>query len=58
MILGVIFDFDNTIYDYDYCNNLALQKLFSELSIELNKEKSLIENIYKVLHLCTFKMPR
>jgi putative hydrolase of the HAD superfamily len=28
MFKGVIFDLDNTIYDYDICNNYALIKLF------------------------------
>ena len=26
MILGIIFDFDNTLYDYDFINKLALNK--------------------------------
>jgi FMN phosphatase YigB (HAD superfamily) len=34
MILGVLFDFDNTMYDYDYSNNHALNKLFNELSVK------------------------
>jgi putative hydrolase of the HAD superfamily len=46
MILGVIFDFDNTIYDYDYCNKIALNTLFLELSLNFNKDINLIKNTY------------
>jgi putative hydrolase of the HAD superfamily len=37
MIQGVIFDFDNTLYDYDVNNKRALDKLFHEL----NKKSSI-----------------
>lgn len=36
MILGVIFDFDNTLYNYDFINILALNKLFNEISLNFN----------------------
>lgn len=32
MIKMVIFDLDNTLYDYDYCNQIAEKKLLSEVS--------------------------
>ena len=38
MIQGVIFDFDNTIYDYDICNNLSLYKVFNYIKENFNKE--------------------
>lgn len=31
MIEGVIFDFDNTIFDYDLCNKKALERMFVEI---------------------------
>jgi len=34
MILGIIFDFDNTLYNYDSINILALKKLFNEISMK------------------------
>jgi putative hydrolase of the HAD superfamily len=46
MILGVIFDFDNTIYDYDYCNTIGLNNLFLELSLNFNKDVDLIKTTY------------
>lgn len=32
MISGIIFDFDNTLYDYDDVNKFALNKLFDKMS--------------------------
>jgi putative hydrolase of the HAD superfamily len=46
MILGVIFDFDNTVYDYNYCNTIALNYLFLELSLNFNKDIDLIKTTY------------
>ena len=36
MILGVIFDFDNTLYDYELINKKSLYKLYYEISINHN----------------------
>lgn len=36
MIKSVIFDLDNTLYDYDYCNTLAEKKLFDAISLDFN----------------------
>jgi len=47
MILGVIFDFDNTLYNYEFANNMALNKLFQELSFEKNIDINAIEKLYK-----------
>ena len=47
MILGVIFDFDNTLYDYDIANNRALDKLFKSLSNDYNIVYENIEKLYK-----------
>jgi putative hydrolase of the HAD superfamily len=50
MILGAIFDFDNTLYDYELINKISLNKLFSELSINHNLNITDIENIYKKIN--------
>jgi HAD superfamily hydrolase (TIGR01549 family) len=50
MILGIIFDFDNTIYDYDYCNKIALNTLFSEISSNFNKDINIIKTNYEYLN--------
>ena len=50
MILGVIFDFDNTLYDYDYSNNLALNKLFNEISIKNIIDINLVRESYNIIN--------
>jgi putative hydrolase of the HAD superfamily len=50
MILGIIFDFDNTIYDYDYCNKIALNTLFLEISSNFNKDINIIKTNYEYLN--------
>jgi putative hydrolase of the HAD superfamily len=50
MILGVLFDFDNTIYDYDYSNNHALNKLFNELSEKKSIDIDCIKNTYNSIN--------
>ena len=50
MILGIIFDFDNTLYDYDLLNKRSLNKLFDELSLNNNLNKNNIENSYKKIN--------
>ena len=50
MILGVIFDFDNTIYDFDICNNNALNVLFEKLREITNKDFKLIKDLYSVIN--------
>lgn len=51
MIQGVIFDFDNTLYDYDVNNKRALDTLFNELhnnlSIPLHSVSSVYDKINK-----------
>lgn len=51
MIQGVIFDFDNTLYDYEICNINALNKIFtfisSTYSIDINTLKTKYDNINK-----------
>ena len=46
MILGIIFDFDNTLYDYDLVNKIALNKLFEELSLNNNLDINKIKKLY------------
>jgi putative hydrolase of the HAD superfamily len=50
MILGIIFDFDNTLYDYDLINKIALKKLFEELSLNNNLNVIEIEEFYKKIN--------
>jgi len=50
MIKGVIFDFDNTLYNYDYTNKYALSVLFKEMSSNLNINIEEIENVYKKMN--------
>ena len=42
MINTVIFDFDNTIYDYDKSNNKALEYLFNSISSDFNIDINII----------------
>ena len=46
MILGIIFDFDNTLYNYDSINILALKKIFNEISINFNLDILKINDKY------------
>lgn len=48
MILAVIFDFDNTIYNYDLSNKNALKFLFQSLSKDLSCNE--IEKIYNTIN--------
>lgn len=42
---GVIFDLDNTIYDYDLCHQHAINNIYSDLSSEFNFDKKYISDI-------------
>ena len=50
MILGVLFEFDNTLYYYDLINKIALKKLFEELSLTNNLKVLEIEDLYKKIN--------
>jgi len=50
MILAVIFDFDNTLYNYDLSNKNALSILFQELSMVCKIDKDLIETMYNTIN--------
>jgi FMN phosphatase YigB (HAD superfamily) len=49
MILAVIFDFDNTIYDYELSNRNALNALFEALTNDLSC-KNEIEEMYTIIN--------
>ena len=49
MILGVIFDFDNTIYDYNICNKNSLSKVF--IHIEENFKKENVKDVYEKINI-------
>jgi len=50
MINAVIFDFDNTLYDYDLCNKSALDILFRELSNDFNIKIDIIRETYNLIN--------
>jgi putative hydrolase of the HAD superfamily len=50
MISCILFDFDNTLYDYELVNKIALNKLFDELVLNNNLNKKYLEKIYKKLN--------
>ena len=51
MIQGVIFDFDNTIYNYELCNNSGLEIIFNHISLKYSIDINLIKNEYKKINL-------
>ena len=50
MIKGIIFDFDNTLYDYDSINITALQITFECMSNQFNINIDIINNLYKKIN--------
>jgi putative hydrolase of the HAD superfamily len=46
MIKGIIFDFDGTLYDYELCNHLALDKVFYFIEHKFNLQKDIIKYKY------------
>ena len=50
MIKGIIFDFDNTLYDYETANTYALIQLFNTISIEQNIDCGLIKTMYNKIN--------
>jgi len=46
MIKGVIFDFDNTLYNYDAANNFALKTVFADIFLKFNIDYKTTENSY------------
>ena len=51
MILGIIFDFDDTLYNYSLFNKSALNKLFEIISLEHNLDINFIKVIYQQINL-------
>jgi len=49
MILGVIFDFDNTIYDYDICNKNSLLKVFTYIKENFFKDN--VKEVYESINI-------
>ena len=50
MIKGIIFDFDNTLYNYEFANNYSLKKLFEMILFDFNISIEKIKNIYKKIN--------
>ena len=46
MFNNFIFDLDNTLYNYDFSNNLAINKVFFTISKLYNVEMNDINNVY------------
>ena len=51
MFEAIIFDFDNTLYDYDSINSISLNVLYLEISKEFNLSINYIEQIFNTLNL-------
>jgi HAD superfamily hydrolase (TIGR01549 family) len=51
MIQGFIFDFDNTIYDYDKCNNHGLSQTFKYIHNKYNFEEEFLKKTYEEINL-------
>ena len=49
MFNNLIFDFDNTIYDYDLTNKKALHEVFYSISKNFNIDFNKLNLIYKNL---------
>ena len=48
LIKGVLLDLDNTLYDYDICNNNALKKVFATVSKKYNlSDDNVKKSFYK-----------
>lgn len=47
MIKAIIFDLDDTLYDYDSCNAIAEKKLFQEISSDFGIPEEKIPELYK-----------
>lgn len=52
MIEGVIFDFDDTIYNYNICNNNSLDKVFNYINNKFNIDYIMIKNNYDIINKC------
>jgi putative hydrolase of the HAD superfamily len=50
MIKGVIFDFDNTLYNYDIANKFALETMINYISIKFNIKSTTVENTYNKIN--------
>ena len=50
MIRGIIFDFDDTIYDYEIINKNTLEIMFETMSKQFNIDIEKIVNLYKQIN--------
>jgi len=46
---GIIFDLDNTLYNYDYTHNISINKCFNYLNNKYNIEFDLLKNVYNIV---------
>ena len=45
-VKAVLFDLDNTLYEYEKCNNAGLDAVFTSLSLMFNKPKETVKEIF------------
>ena len=50
MIQGFLFDFDNTIYDYDLANKAGLDKIFNYLHLTFKIDLNIISNTFNKIN--------
>ena len=50
MIKGIIFDFDNTLYNYDIANNYALEYIINKLSEKFDIKNKIIQQVYNKIN--------
>jgi HAD superfamily hydrolase (TIGR01549 family) len=46
---AIIFDLDNTIYDYQYCHNVALKNVFNFINLKTNIDISFLNQTYTTI---------
>lgn len=44
---GIIIDIDNTIYNYDYCHQFALNTIFDDINIKYSIPRDILEMQYE-----------
>ena len=50
MIEAVIFDFDDTLYDYSLCNDKALETVFCYLQLKFNINIIKLKDVYEMIN--------
>lgn len=53
---GIIFDLDDTLYDYEYTHNLSIKKCFSYLNEIHLIDLELLNDYYKYIYLIALNL--